>query len=90
MRRVLHQRALEELAGGMLRLEPTKGPSIASVTLTGETDTLVVRAGADGKVARAVILNRSGEILASAPGSAVCDRTDVQMGAEITVSVRVA
>lgn len=89
MRRVLHQRTLEELAGGTLRLEPAKGPPIASVTLTGETDTIVVRAGADGKVARAVILNRSGDELASAPGNAVCDRTDVQMGAEITVRVRV-
>lgn len=85
MRQLVRQRVLEELVGGRVLLNPAKGAPIATATLAGERDTLVVRAGSDGRIVQAVIESRQGDVLASAPGSAVCDRTDVQMGAEVTV-----
>lgn len=77
-----------ELMGAEARLEASGGESLATVTLTGKLDTSVVLAQNKGRAARLSIRNPAGELLGSIPASEVCDRTEVEPGARVTLNLR--
>lgn len=77
-----------ELLGGEARLEAAGGESLATAQLSGKMDTMVTLAQQKGRAERVSIRNAAGELLGSAPAAEVCDRTEVEPGARVTLSLR--
>lgn len=77
-----------ELLGSEARLEASGGESLATLQLTGKLDTTVVLAQNKGRAARLSIRNPAGELLGSIPASEVCDRTEIEPGARVTLNLR--
>lgn len=77
-----------ELVGGTVRLETSSGTPLAILPLTGKTETLVATATAKGRVVKVAVQNALGESLGSVPGAEVCDRTEVEPGARVTLTMR--
>lgn len=77
-----------ELLGGVACLEASGGEPLANAALTGKLDTVVVLAQNKGRAVRVCIRNPAGELLGSVPATEVCDRTEVEPGARVTLSLR--
>lgn len=77
-----------ELLGSEARLEASGGESLATLQLTGKLDTAVVLAQNKGRAVRLSIRHPSGELLGSIPAAEVCDRTEVEPGARVTLTLR--
>lgn len=79
-----------ELMGSEARLEAAGGESLAALPLTGKLDTMVVLAQNKGRAVRVAIRNPAGELLGSVPATEVCDRTEVEPGARVTLTLRLS
>lgn len=77
-----------ELLGSTARLEASKGEPLASVPLNGKLETVVTTAQSKGRAVKVSIHSAHGELLGSVPASEVCDRTDVETGARVTLTLR--
>lgn len=78
---------LAEVVGGALVVTGANGAELARVPLTGASGTVVGEAEASGKAVRAVVQNRSGEVVASAPAASVVAPVQIERGARITVTL---
>lgn len=77
-----------ELMGSEARLEASGGESLATLQLTGKLESAVVLAQNKGRAVRLTIRHPSGQVLGSVPASEVCDRTDIEPGARVTLNLR--
>lgn len=77
-----------ELMGSEARLEASGGEPLANLQLTGKLDTVVVLAQNKGRAVRLSVRNSAGELLGSVPATEVCDRTEVEPGARVTLNLR--
>lgn len=77
-----------ELMGSEARLEASGGESLATLGLTGKLETVVALGQNKGRAVRLSIRNPAGELLGSIPASEVCDRTEVEPGARVTLNLR--
>lgn len=76
-----------ELVGGTVELRSSAG-SLASIPLTGKTETVVGTAKTKGRAVTATVLNAAGISVGAVPASEVCDRTELEPGAQVTVTLR--
>lgn len=77
-----------ELMGATACLEASGGEPLAKAQLTGKLDTVVVLGQQKGRAVRVCIRNPAGELLGSQPATEVCDRTEIEPGARVTLNLR--
>lgn len=77
-----------ELLGGTACFESSKGEALATIPLVGRTESVVATASAKGRIVKVCAYNVAGEYLGSVPAPEVCDRTEVEQGARVTLNIR--
>ncbi|HKW12934.1 MAG TPA: hypothetical protein VJS69_00470 [Candidatus Krumholzibacteria bacterium] len=60
------------------------------IPLSGKTENVVATAQAKGRIVKVCAYNVAGEYLGSVPAPEVCDRTEVEQGARVTLNLRLS
>jgi len=76
-----------ELVGGEVQIKGAGGP-LATIPLSGKTETVVGTAASKGRAVSVVVTNASGISVGAIPAPEVCDRVELEPGAQISVTLR--
>jgi hypothetical protein len=76
-----------ELVGGEVQIKGAGGP-LATIPLSGRTETVVGTAASKGRAVMVSVTNAAGISVGAVPASEVCDRVELEPGAQVTVTLR--
>jgi len=79
-----------ELVGGEVQIKGSASAPLATIPLSGRTETVVGTAATKGRAVTVSVTNAAGITVGAVPAPEVCDRVDLELGAQVTVTLRLA
>jgi hypothetical protein len=78
-----------ELVGGEVQIKGSGASApLATIPLSGKTETVVGTAVSKGRAVTVSVTNAAGVMVGAVPAPEVCDRVELEPGAQVTVTLR--